>query len=169
MIIRPATSEDAASLAAISIEVWLGTYLKHGVAARFADFVLAEFTPERLRAHMRNDSQYIVLAEAEEGPVGYIRADLNSLHPQQSASCFEIATFYVQPGHHGGGVGKALLAAAVAKARSCKVPSLWLTTNAQNDPAIGFYLSQGFKQVGHKDFVIGAESYLNVLLQLDLD
>ena len=48
MQVRAARAEDASSLAALSIEVWLGTYLKQGISAHFADYVLETLTAELL-------------------------------------------------------------------------------------------------------------------------
>lgn len=39
--------------------------------------------------------------------------------------------------------------------------SVWLTTNAENDPAIAFYLALGFEKVGETHFRIQDRSYLN--------
>ena len=48
MTLRPPKTSDASSIAAISIEVWIGTYLKRGVNAFFADYALQEFTPAKI-------------------------------------------------------------------------------------------------------------------------
>ena len=40
-MIRRAEERDASSLAAVSIEVWVNTYLRDGVSPVFADYVLA--------------------------------------------------------------------------------------------------------------------------------
>jgi hypothetical protein len=42
-----------------------------------------------------------------------------------------------------------------------KSPSVWLTTNSENAPAIAFYLKQGFEKVGTTHFRIQDEGYLN--------
>ena len=48
-MIRKAEERDASSLAAVSIEVWVNTYLRDGVSPVFADYVLAEFTAQKFR------------------------------------------------------------------------------------------------------------------------
>lgn len=165
MLIRRANDDDAASLAAISIEVWLGTYLKFGVARRFADFALSEFTPARFTAHLSDPEQQLFLAEAEEGPVGFIRTGYCNPQPQGGASLTEIVNFYVQPRHHGRGIGRGLLGAALDGARGRGAQSVWLTTNSQNAPAIAFYRAQGFAHIGQTAFTIGDESYANHLFE----
>lgn len=45
-MIRKAEERDVSSLAAVSIEVWVNTYLRDGVSSLFAEYVLAEFTAQ---------------------------------------------------------------------------------------------------------------------------
>jgi len=58
-MIRLAEERDASSLAAVSIEVWLNTYLREGVGAFFADYVLAEFTAQKFRDAIRDPNMAI--------------------------------------------------------------------------------------------------------------
>jgi len=161
MTIRKARQTDASSIAAISIEVWTGTYLKHGVSAFFADYALNEFTPEKTKALMADPGQFLVVSQNEEGIDGFIRVSSPSPAPVAGCSEVEISTFYVQPRHHGKGIGKRLLRAAFAHCRDQAAKSVWLTTNAENAPAIAFYLAQGFEHVGETHFRIDEERYLN--------
>jgi len=50
MSLRLARQSDASSIAALSIEVWLGTYLRRGINPFFNDYVLSEFTREKTKA-----------------------------------------------------------------------------------------------------------------------
>jgi hypothetical protein len=70
--LRLATKSDASSLAALSIEVWLGTYLRRGITGFFADFVLSEFTTARFEAMMGNENEWLYVSQNDEGIVGYI-------------------------------------------------------------------------------------------------
>lgn len=157
---RPDTS-DASSIAAISIEVWVGTYLKRGVNAFFADYILEQFTAQKTEALIDDPDRFILVSDNAEGIDGYICVAASSPAPVDGCSDMEIATFYVQPRHHGKGIGKQLLKAALDHCRACYVQSVWLTTNAENSPAIAFYLSQGFEKVGETHFRIGDQGYLN--------
>lgn len=168
MTLRRATISDASSLAAISIEVWIGTYLKRGVTAFFADYALSAFTPAKFETLIRDPGEFILVSENIEGIDGFIRVSSASTPPVEGCSDMEIATLYVQPRHHGKGIGKRLLQAALQHSRDCAAPSVWLTTNAENTPAIAFYLSQGFEQIGETHFRIGDEGYLNNVYSLRL-
>ncbi len=105
MRLRPADLTDASSLAALSAEVWLGTYLKQGISAHFADYVLAEMAAQKVRAML-------------------------------GADC-EVSTVYVRPNAQGQGRGGALLGHLLAHVPK-DASGLWLATNSENGPAIGF-------------------------------
>ncbi len=161
MTSRKANFSDASSIAAISIEVWIGTYLKRGVSAFFADYALNEFTPSKIERLISDPREFIVVSENEQGIDGFIRVSSDSKAPVSGCSEVEIVTFYVQPRHHGKGIGKRLLNSAFEHCREKTADSVWLTTNAENSPAIEFYLTQGFEHVGETHFRIADEAYLN--------
>lgn len=161
MRLRPAEPSDAAALAAISIEVWLGTYIRNGVSPAFADFALQEFTPARFAALIGREEESFLVSQNRDGPDGFIRLSRGRVAPVAGCSTCEITTLYVQPRHHGRGVGRALLDAGLGIARDTGHGSAWLTTNSENTPAIGFYLARGFEKVGVTHFRIGDAAYPN--------
>ncbi len=161
MTLRRSRLSDASSIAAISIEVWLGTYIKKGVSAFFADYALTEFTTAKTKALISDPSQFILVSENEDGIDGFMRISDGCKAPVEGCSKMEISTLYVQPRHHGKGIGKRLLTGAFEYAKQTNSTSVWLTTNAENTPAISFYLSQGFEHVGETHFCIQDKTYLN--------
>lgn len=169
MTIRQALAGDAAALAALSIEVWIGTYLKQGVSSFFADYALETFTAANLAAQIADPSQVVLVSDNAEGIDGFIRIAANSPAPFDLPAQTEIATFYVQPRHHGKGIGRTLLRAATDHCRAAGITAIWLTTNAENSPAIAFYLARGFVHHGTTFFQIGDQSYPNNLYVLDLE
>lgn len=162
--LRPAELEDASSLAALSIEVWLGTYLRHGVNGFFADYVFAELTPQRMEEHLQRESEIFIVSQNRDGIDGFIRLTKDALPPAGQGSPLEISTLYVQPQHHGRGVGQALLKAGLRQASDLGAPHPWLTTNVENTSAIGFYQRQGFSITGRTHFCIGDQAYPNEVL-----
>lgn len=167
--LRPARVSDAAILAAISFEVWMHTYIRRGVSAAYAEYALDTFTAANLAAMLADPAEHVILSENEEGPDGFIRLTRNRPAPVPGCSDLEISTLYVQPRHHGRGLGRALLASGLDHARSLGSPSVWLTTNAENAPAIAFYLRQGFERIGTTHFHIGDAAYPNGVFRLTLD
>lgn len=163
--IRPATPDDAACLAALSIEVWVGTYLRTGIAPPFAEFVLGEYTAARMAA--RITSLPVFVSEARDGIDGYITLDPGAAAPVADLPGAEIKTLYVQPRHAGLGRGTALIAEALRWGQARGQGAFWLTTNSENAPALAFYARRGFREVGQTAFRIGASSYPNTVLALD--
>ncbi|WP_210190038.1 GNAT family N-acetyltransferase [Ensifer adhaerens] len=168
-MIRTATAEDASSLAAISLEVWLNTYIRDGVNAFFADYALAEFTTARFEDILSQENETIWVSQNAVGIDGFLRMSSNSPAPIGASSDLEITTLYVQPRHHGRGVGKRLLETGLEYGRNAGQPSTWLAVNAENERATAFYLANGFEKVGQTHFRIGDQAYLNHVLRLRLD
>ncbi|MFW8635430.1 GNAT family N-acetyltransferase [Cribrihabitans pelagius] len=164
LFLRAAEPGDGAALAALSIEVWLGTYLRRGVSSFFADYVLEAFTAERFRQLIGEEGERLIVSQNAEGIDGYIRLTNGCRPPEGPGSAVEIATLYVQPRHHGRGVGRALLGSGLQICADWGAAAPWLTTNADNLPAIRFYQSEGFEITGRTHFRIGAEAYPNEIL-----
>lgn len=167
--LRTARPSDAAILAAISFEVWMHTYIRRGVDTAYAEYALDTFTATNLAAVLADPGEHVILSENEEGPDAFIRLTRNRPAPLPGCSDLEISTLYVQPRHHGRGLGRALLARGLDHARSLGQPSVWLATNSENAPAIAFYLRQGFERIGTTHFHIGDAAYPNDVFLLTLD
>ena len=71
-MIRKAEERDASPLAAVSIEVWLNTYVRDGVSPLFADYVLSEFTAERFRNSIVDPNLAIWISESRGGIDGFV-------------------------------------------------------------------------------------------------
>ncbi|MBT3141508.1 GNAT family N-acetyltransferase [Phaeobacter gallaeciensis] len=164
MQLRPATLSDAPGLAALSIEVWLGTYIKDGVTPFFASYALDAFTAERFTKVLQDPGEHILVSERGQGIDGFVRITQNKPAPVPGCSDIEISTLYVQPRHHGHGTGLALLDAGLRICATLGAKSPWLTTNSENAQALGFYRAQGFETIGQTHFRIEDQAYLNDVL-----
>lgn len=164
MSFRIAHPSDAPILAAISMEVWLGTYIRRGVNAFFAEYALQEFTSDKFLALLQDCNEHVIVSENEEGLDGFIRISSGKVAPVSGCSTMEISTLYVQPRHHGKGIGRLLLKRGLDYARDANTPSVWLMSNSENVSAIAFYLRHGFEKVGSTHFRIQDQGYLNDVL-----
>jgi ribosomal protein S18 acetylase RimI-like enzyme len=167
-MIRKAEERDASSMAAVSIEVWLNTYLRQGVSAFFADYVLSEFTAQKFRHTIADPDLAIWVSENRIGIDGFVTVCSTAAAPLENCSHLEIATLYVQPRHQSSGKGAALLYCALEHCRSLKSGSAWLKVNAENARAIDFYRRHGFVRVGTTSFVIADKAYENHVMAIDL-
>lgn len=161
MRFRVAEPSDGPVLAAISIEVWLGTYIRRGVSGAFAQFALTEFTPRKLAALIDDPDEHVIVSQNDDGIDGFIRISSGRMAPVAGCSTTEISTLYVQPRHQGRGLGRALLQQGLEHASRNASEAVWLTTNSQNAPAIAFYLKHGFERVGTTHFRVAGQAYPN--------
>ena len=167
-MIRKAEERDASSLAALSIEVWLNTYLRDGVSPLFADYVLSEFTAQKFRNAIGDPDLAIWVSENRMGIDGFVTVCSAATPPLADCSPLEIATLYVQQRHQSSGRGAALLHRALDHCRSLGGESAWLRVAAGNGRAIDFYLRHGFSKIGSTDFVIADKAYENYVMKTDL-
>ena len=161
---KAATPKDASSLAAISIEVWLGTYIRHGVSGFFADYALSEFTAEKFTAILNDPLETVIVSENRDGIDGFIRISWGQKAPIAGCSDVEISTLYVQPRHRGRKIGQTLLQEGLRLCAERQVCHPWLTTNSENTGAIAFYQANGFALTGQTHFRIQDQAYLNEVL-----
>ncbi|HEY7484750.1 MAG TPA: GNAT family N-acetyltransferase [Streptosporangiaceae bacterium] len=101
--------------------------------------------PEPLRSRLARqaapeDLSYTLVAEAD-GPAGYVDV---SVPPYRRACRTGYLVMGVRASHAGRGVGRALLQAAVGRARAGDLRRLELTVMAHNRRALNLYLSTGF-------------------------
>jgi ribosomal protein S18 acetylase RimI-like enzyme len=163
--LRAASQSDCSSLAALSIEVWLATYIREGVNAVFAEYVLQEYTPARFAAILTDPDEHLFVSENVDGIDGYIRLTQGSACPVKTGSNVEIKTLYVQSRHHGLGKGALLLSKGLAYASQQGWPRPWLAVNSQNLNALNFYARHGFDPIGITQFQIVDAQYQNEVLQ----
>jgi ribosomal protein S18 acetylase RimI-like enzyme len=167
-MIRTARFEDASSLAAIGIEVWLNTYIRDGVNAFFANYALEHFTTSRFEEALSKKDNFILVSENKVGLDGFVHITLDAPAPVPGCSDLEIAKLYVQPRHQGSGAGGRLLQAALRVCADTGRPDVWLAVNAENQRATEFYLRKGFSKAGETSFQIDDQSYPNHVLRYDL-
>lgn len=164
MTFRTANLPDASALAAISIEVWLGTYMRNGVSPFFAQFALNEFTPAKLETLIQDADEHVIVSENEDGLDGFIRVSRAETALVKECSTTRISTLYVRPRKQGRGVGSALLEHALNFAQASGDASVWLTVNSENTSALRFYLKHGFENVGTTQYAIKGRTYPNEVL-----
>ncbi|MFT7594019.1 MAG: ribosomal protein S18 acetylase RimI-like enzyme [Paracoccaceae bacterium] len=151
-------------MAAISIEVWLGTYIRHGVSGFFADYALSEFTAEKVAAILDDPSETVIVSENRDGIDGFARISWDQKASVAGCSDVEITTLYVQPRHQGRKIGQKLLQEVLALCQSRQVSHPALTANSENTRAIEFYQKNGFVIAGQTHFRIQDQGYLNEVL-----
>jgi ribosomal protein S18 acetylase RimI-like enzyme len=147
--VRPETPQDTAAVAALHVRAWQRVY-----AGILPDDLLGGLDPATWAQRRRDvlarvDSPHTSLVAEHEGAIaGFVsfgpyrvRQDMTNLDPAYG----EILAIYVDPDRWRGGVGGALMRAALEKLEQAEV-RLWVL--AENKQAQGFYRRQGLSPDG---------------------
>lgn len=165
--VRSAVEADAHTLAALAIQVWLGTYATEGVNDLLARYVLETFTPPKFAGWVKDADACLLVAEVDEHVVGYALLRFGAVQPLVPEAGTELCTLYVQEPFTGAGVGSALLSKAASSVRErTGTDALWLSVNVKNRRARGFYEKRGFVEKGRTHFVLGEGRHENLVLAL---
>ena len=134
MIIRPATSADAAAMTALQNEIIAIGGTTAYQRPRHEDEVREDYitAPEAVCCHVAVDDNGTLLGFQALGR-----------WPGLPAGWADIGTF-VTPARQRSGAGAALFAATAAAARAAGITTINATIRADNVPGLGYYARRGF-------------------------
>jgi len=147
--IRPAKPSDARAIGRIHVETWRAAY-----PGMVPDQTLIGMTVDGKAAAWRRalergaKREITLIAEAEEGPVGFASAGPNRDSVLPFAG--EVQTLYVLPDWQNQGIGRLLLQGCFARLSNHGITSAVIWVLADN-PARFFYERMGGKRVGERD------------------
>lgn len=167
--IRTAAAADARDLADLGTRTFLEAYGDTNDPADLAAYIADTYTEHSITAALESAGVTYLIAETGGQAVGFAKLVDGSRSPQVTASSpAELQQLYVVGHRHGGGVGSALLAACIEKAREHGCDTLWLGVWEHNQRAIGFYERLGFATVGSYTFRLGAQQQTDLVMTLPL-
>lgn len=154
MIIRLATSDDAATLAAISLKTFVDTFAPHNRAEDMDAYASVAFGEAQQRREIETAGVVTLIGEENGDAIAYaqLRQTMGALHGD-----VELARFYVDAPHHGRGIAQALMDAVEVQARTFGAGRLWLGVWERNLRAIAFYRKIGFVHCGSQPFLLGSD------------
>ncbi|MEV0292620.1 GNAT family N-acetyltransferase [Nocardia sp. NPDC050710] len=135
-------------------------------------FISDVLSGERFGEYLTDPTRTVLKAVTGGDIVGYTMLHAGEpADPQVAAAVnlspvVEISKMYVLPGHHGSGVSKALMRAALERARDDGAAGVWLGVNQENQRAQRFYLKHGFQRVGTKTFHVGNQLHHDYVMRL---
>lgn len=109
------------------------------------------YSDASLREQIEEKKHLFFLAKLNSKFVGYMSVE----HDCEKSGKTKIHKIYVLPDLQKKGVGKALLARAIAEAKKANSRALFLNVNKQNNGAIAFYLRNGFVRIKEEVIDIG--------------
>jgi ribosomal protein S18 acetylase RimI-like enzyme len=159
--IRRARPDDAKRLAVLATQVFLHTYATDGISQAIAEHILNEITPAAYEALLTDPAVFTAVAEQGDNLLGFAAIHLDSVCPDTNDATVELQTLYVQEHFSGKGIGHSLLNKVQELAHLGAGSRLWLTVNAKNARAIGFYQRQRYEKIGTTEFVLGGVRHEN--------
>lgn len=167
--IRPATPDDAPTLAALGAQTFRETFETICSSQDLAAFLAAAYGDAIQRTELADPSRPALVLESEGRPVGFAQLRLGHREPCVTGSRpVELQRIYVLREAHGSGFGAALMEASVAQARAWGADVLWLGVWEHNDRALAFYARHGFREAGDHVFMIGQQVDRDLILVRDL-
>ncbi|MFN7957456.1 MAG: GNAT family N-acetyltransferase [Holophagaceae bacterium] len=167
--IRPATPDDAPTLAALGAQTFRETFETICSSQDLAAFLAAAYGDAIQRTELADSSRPALVLESEGRPVGFAQLRLGHREPCVTGSRpVELQRIYVLREAHGSGFGAALMEASVDQARAWGADVLWLGVWEHNDRALAFYARHGFREAGDHVFMIGQQVDRDLILVKDL-
>lgn len=166
LIIRRATTDDAAMLAELAARTFHDAFAADNKAEDMDAYMSVAFTPAQLAAELAETGNAFFVAEIDAVPVGYAQ-----LRAGDAPECVggpepvELSRLYVSREWHGRGIAQALVDALVEEARALKRRTLWLGVWEHNPRAQAFYRKWGFSVVGSHVFVLGSDPQTDLLME----
>lgn len=152
-VISRATAADAADLGIIGPAAYAAAYHDDWDDAVGFFHQVQSFGPEAMTATLARADARVWIARQDSAGVGFLTMFVGSLEPiNQRPSGAEIPRIYLLPGARRGGIGKKLLEAAEAQARSEGCDYVWLDVMEHAEWARAAYERWGFADIGGKTF-----------------
>lgn len=153
-------------LAEISRETFVQAFGAMNDPKDIAAYVGTAFTAISLSRQMEAAGTQFHFAEREGAVLGYLKTNTGPAQNERfDVPSLEVERIYVLPGFQGQGVGRDLLAAAMARARREGAARVWLGVWEHNTAARAFYWAQGFTDFGQHPFQLGADLQTDILMQ----
>ncbi|KAL5350435.1 hypothetical protein ACLOAV_004003 [Pseudogymnoascus australis] len=156
--ISKANTKDVATVAKLGAHVFSVTFGHSVPANELQSFLEDSYSIAATENDLKNPMKDMVVASNQDGTVlGFALLTRGSSEPCIShvESTIELQRIYVDPAHHGKGVGKLLANRLEDMARSQGFRHIWLGVWEENHNAQRMYEKLGYRRVGSHDFTIG--------------
>jgi diamine N-acetyltransferase len=165
-IVRRAGFSDAHLLAEIGARTFSETFAADNKPEDMAAYVATSFNPAQLEAELSDSRSIFLIAEIDEGAVGYARLHAGDVSKSvEGERPIELVRLYVSREWLGRGVGEALMRACISEARQGGYRTVWLGVWKHNSRARAFYRKWAFHEVGEHIFQLGADRQTDVLME----
>lgn len=158
--IRPAHPRDTAALARLKLATFRETFVDAFAIPyppdELALFEEASYSPATVAAELADPRRRSWIAEEGGTMLGYAQAGACKLpHPEVRPGAGELYQLYLSNQAQGKGLGRGLLATALAHLGEAHPGPVWLGVWSGNRLAQAFYMAHGFAKAGEYRFPVG--------------
>ena len=160
--IRPCTAADADALALIGQATFLETFAGVLAGPDIIAHCKTAHATDLYRQWLQDPSYAIWIAEVAAGcaPIGFmVVAPAQLPLADLSHDDVELKRIYILSKFQGSGTGSAFINEALRHAGRVGARRLLLGVYANNHAAMGFYVRNGFTQLGKRKFNVGGQDY----------
>lgn len=158
LTIREAVPADAATIANLALQSFTETFADSNTPEDLALFLDSAYGEGPQGAELRDPAWTTWLASVEGVPLAFAQLKRGPAEPCVSGPApVELNRLYVLEAAKGQGLGKALMATVMNRARAEGFQTLWLGVWEHNLKAQAFYRHWSFRDVGNHVFVVGTD------------
>ena len=157
-MIRLATADDAAGLAALAAETFPLACPPGNRPEDIQAFIDGNLTEAHFAIYLGDPDKAILTTDDYAGYTLLVfrePTDPDVVAAITTTPSVELSKCYVRAGNHGTGLAAELMLATLDHARSRGAAAAWLGVNEHNAKANRFYEKNGFVKVGNKRFRLG--------------
>lgn len=156
--IRRAVPADAEALAELGASTFVETFGHLYSPADLQAFLAESHAPAAYATALANPEYALWIAERDGHAIGYAQAGPCGLpHEDACDGDGELKRLYLRQSEQNGGVGRALMDAAMAWLERDGPRPLWISVWSENIGAQRFYARYGFSFAGEYEFPVGEQ------------
>ena len=160
--ILPATPADLEAIRHVASLTWPPTFAPILSGRQLGYMLHLFYQPKQLQAKMENGDLFFKAVDENERLIGFTHTGPfdYALSPVGTNLSWKLHKLYVLPEYQGHKLGKRLLQTAIDAATDAGANFFVLNVNRDN-PALDYYLRQGFTILETADFAIGHGFFMN--------
>ena len=152
MSVRPASTDDIEAVRTVARDSWEADYPEIMSRETVDEAVDRWYSPEQVHSAVENPRMFLLVAERDTGPVGFVHAFLDD-------DAGVVLRLYVHPEHRGENIGTKLFEEIRDQLFEHGVERLHAMVLAANEPGNRFYQSLGLERVDSGETTAGGESF----------
>ena len=162
-------SEYLSELKHISEITFLETFSYKNKEEDMSLYLERNFSLSRLNEELENSNSEFYLAYYEKAPIAYLKLNVAEAQTERKLDqALEIERIYVLKDFQGKGIGKLLMNYAFQCAINKKNKWVWLGVWEENQKALDFYYSMGFRVFDSHIFLLGEDAQTDLLLKIEM-